>query len=154
MKFTPSSTARLNTALAFSGSSGSPQTPFPVRRIAPNPKRFTLKPSSAKVPVLGLSSDISTRPFRSVAFYSLTQLFPSVATLLPVRGAKAEDAVVLGDRVAAAVTVAREDPEGAIWGLDDIAEPAIFTLQELFTFCYGAVRIESETPETLAAQPR
>src|SRR4029077_13587425 len=41
MKFTPSSTARRKTFLAFSRSGGQPQIPSPVRRIAPKPSRLT-----------------------------------------------------------------------------------------------------------------
>src|ERR1700723_53557 len=41
MKLTPSSTARFRTSRASSGSLGSPQIPFPVRRMAPKPRRFT-----------------------------------------------------------------------------------------------------------------
>src|SRR3954453_8454650 len=48
---TPSSTARRRTACAVSTSSGRPQMPGPVRRIAPKPRRFTSSsPAIAKVP--------------------------------------------------------------------------------------------------------
>src|SRR5579875_1132405 len=43
MKLTPSSTARRRVALACSRSGGSPQTPWPVIRMAPNPRRFTVR---------------------------------------------------------------------------------------------------------------
>src|SRR4051812_26122414 len=53
MRLTPSSIARRSTCLATSRSGGSPQTPFPVMRIAPKPSRRTDGPSSpmVKVPV-------------------------------------------------------------------------------------------------------
>ena len=41
MRFMPISIARLSKALASAGSSGSPQNPGPVMRIAPKPIRFT-----------------------------------------------------------------------------------------------------------------
>src|SRR5579859_813932 len=41
MRFTPSSTARLRTRRASAGSLGSPQTPGPVMRMAPKPRRWT-----------------------------------------------------------------------------------------------------------------
>src|SRR3954454_14827857 len=51
MWLTPSSTARRRTACAFSTSSGRPQMPGPVRRIAPKPRRLTSSsPAIAKVP--------------------------------------------------------------------------------------------------------
>src|SRR3954447_13854838 len=51
MWLTPSSSARRSTAYAFSTSSGRPQMPEPVRRIAPNPRRLTSSsPAIAKVP--------------------------------------------------------------------------------------------------------
>ncbi len=43
MKLTPSSTARRSTACASSRSGGSPQIPRPVIRIAPNPRRLTVR---------------------------------------------------------------------------------------------------------------
>src|SRR3954453_10322744 len=51
MKFTPSSTARCSTRLHSSGSSGSPQTPSPVSRMAPKPSRWTVSsPPMSKLP--------------------------------------------------------------------------------------------------------
>src|SRR5487761_1238727 len=51
MKLTPSSTARRSVALAFSRSGGSPQMPWPVIRIAPNPSRLTvMSPPTSMVP--------------------------------------------------------------------------------------------------------
>src|SRR3954454_177980 len=51
MWLTPSSTARCRTAWARSTSSGRPQMPGPVRRIAPKPRRFTSSsPAIANVP--------------------------------------------------------------------------------------------------------
>src|SRR5918992_379531 len=50
IKFMPNSTALLSTDLASSGSSGSPQIPGPVMRIAPKPRRFTLRSPRASVP--------------------------------------------------------------------------------------------------------
>src|SRR5689334_3316126 len=49
-----SSIARRNTRLHSSGSRGSPQTPSPVSRIAPKPRRLTLSsPPMSKVPDVG-----------------------------------------------------------------------------------------------------
>src|SRR5215471_18918044 len=42
MRVMPSSTARISTRLAPGRSSGSPHTPGPHRRMAPNPRRFTV----------------------------------------------------------------------------------------------------------------
>src|SRR6202011_1670977 len=41
MKLIPSSTARRRTEIASARSTGGPQTPLPVRRMEPNPKRVT-----------------------------------------------------------------------------------------------------------------
>src|SRR5262249_18515983 len=47
----PSSTARINTRLAPGRSSGSPHTPGPHRRMAPNPRRFTVvSPPRVRLP--------------------------------------------------------------------------------------------------------
>src|ERR1044071_2438605 len=43
IKFTPSSTTRLRSFSAFCRSAGQPQMPWPVTRIAPKPRRFTVK---------------------------------------------------------------------------------------------------------------
>src|SRR5580700_1685439 len=43
MKLTPSSTTRRSVAMACSRLDGSPQTPEPVIRIAPNPSLFTVR---------------------------------------------------------------------------------------------------------------
>ncbi len=53
IRLIPSSTARCSTRLASSRSGGSPQMPFPVMRMAPNPRRRTVGPSwpMVKVPV-------------------------------------------------------------------------------------------------------
>src|SRR5258706_302902 len=45
----PSSTTRRSTVRARAGSSGSPQTSLPGRRIAPKPRRFTFKSPSVIV---------------------------------------------------------------------------------------------------------
>src|SRR3954449_12674465 len=51
MWLTPSSTARRSTACAVSTSSGRPQIPGPVRRMAPKPRRLTSRsPAIVKVP--------------------------------------------------------------------------------------------------------
>src|ERR1700736_4598066 len=54
MKFTSSSTARFRTRFASSTSLGSPQIPFPVSRIAPNPRRFT----SRSPPILNVFAGV------------------------------------------------------------------------------------------------
>src|SRR5487761_770308 len=43
IKVTPRRTARCNTRTAVATSGGSPQTPRPVTRIAPKPRRLTLR---------------------------------------------------------------------------------------------------------------
>src|ERR1700755_710776 len=51
MKFTPSSAARRRTAIASVRLLGGPQTPSPVRRIAPKPRRCTeTSPPSETLP--------------------------------------------------------------------------------------------------------
>src|SRR5450755_2591140 len=51
MKLTPSSTARRSAFLALPASGGSPQTPSPVIRMAPNPSRLTVRsPPTSIVP--------------------------------------------------------------------------------------------------------
>src|ERR1700674_4684522 len=52
MKLTPNSTARRRTAIAVARSFGGPQTPSPVRRMAPKPRRLTVSsPPRAIVPL-------------------------------------------------------------------------------------------------------
>ena len=51
MKLTPSSTTRRSVAMAWSRLGGSPQMPLPVIRIAPNPRRLTVRsPPMSMVP--------------------------------------------------------------------------------------------------------
>src|SRR5271156_4331749 len=51
MKLTPSSTTRRSVAMACSRLGGSPQTPGPVIRIAPKPRRLTVRsPPTSMVP--------------------------------------------------------------------------------------------------------
>src|SRR5580704_1514361 len=51
MKLTPSSTTRRSVAMAWSRLGGSPQMPRPVIRIAPNPRRLTVRsPPTSMVP--------------------------------------------------------------------------------------------------------
>src|SRR4029453_7012520 len=51
MKLTPSSIARRNTAFASSRSAGGPQMPSPVIRMAPKPRRLTVRsPPTSIVP--------------------------------------------------------------------------------------------------------
>src|SRR4051794_8016303 len=62
MKFTPSSTARRRTRTASSRSAGGPHTPLPVRRIAPKPRRLTVRsPPSLNVPDAAATVDALTR---------------------------------------------------------------------------------------------
>src|SRR5919107_308831 len=62
MWLTPSSTARRSTAWAVPTSSGRPQIPGPVRRIAPKPRRQTSSsPAIANVPeavAVGMAADV------------------------------------------------------------------------------------------------
>src|SRR3954471_16996163 len=154
MKFTPSSTARLSTALASSGSSGSPQNPFPVSRIAPKPMRFTVRPSRAKVPALDTFSGISKHALSIGCVLQLNAFFPSMAGRLPVRWTEAKDAVVVRHGATATIAVARKNPEGPVGCLGDVAETTSFAPQQFLSFDYGTVRIENKTPEALAAGPR
>src|SRR5690242_12141635 len=56
MKLTPSSTARRSAAWACSRSGGGPQMPCPVIRIAPKPRRFTVRsPPMSIVPAADAS---------------------------------------------------------------------------------------------------
>src|SRR3954453_18501715 len=66
MWLTPSSPARRRTACAVSTSSGRPQMPGPVRRIAPKPRRLTsISPAIAKVPeavAVGMARGLPSEP--------------------------------------------------------------------------------------------
>src|SRR5690242_15689160 len=82
MNVTSSATARRSASLALSRSGGSPQTPGPVIRIAPNPSRFTVRspptsifPAAAAVSLAFMSAPSWTsacRPFVHVDFVSPT----------------------------------------------------------------------------------
>src|SRR5690348_11638162 len=63
MKLTPSSTARRKTLSAFSRSGGQPQIPSPVRRIAPNPSRLTVR----SPPMLKLELSLADAAAKNVA---------------------------------------------------------------------------------------
>ena len=52
MKFTPSSTTRRRVCRAALRSAGGPQTPLPVMRMAPYPRRLTVQSPSWIVPAL------------------------------------------------------------------------------------------------------
>src|SRR5215218_10162948 len=61
MKLTPSSTARRSTRMHSSWSSGGPQTPFPVIRMAPKPSRLTVtSPPRVKVPDAWSADEVVT----------------------------------------------------------------------------------------------
>src|SRR5947209_7174870 len=68
MKVTPSSTARRSTAIATARSGGAPQMPVPVTRMAPNPRRLTVRsPPTSMVPataalVSGMPKGYPARP--------------------------------------------------------------------------------------------
>src|SRR5215217_2838449 len=80
----PSSSVRRSTLKAACGSSGSPQTPGPHRRIAPKPRRLTARsPPTWNVPAAeafgrGLVSDI-LRSFHSVVCFSVGLLLAGLA---------------------------------------------------------------------------
>src|SRR5918998_2095441 len=78
----------------------------------------------------------------------------SVTTPSTSRGPEADYAVVVGDGVAAAVAVAREDPQGAVGGLDDVPEATRLVLQELLLAHDCAALIQVEPVEPLATQGR
>ncbi len=74
IRFTPSSMARLRTARAPSGSAGSPQTPLPVIRFAPKPRRFTVRsPPTAKVSMAAPLCPVP-RSIKARSLYCLTIL--------------------------------------------------------------------------------
>src|SRR5438552_5716920 len=59
IKFTPSSTARLRTFSALARSGGQPQMPSPVSRIAPNPRRLTVRsPPNLQVGFVATLGDV------------------------------------------------------------------------------------------------
>src|ERR1700712_2358391 len=61
MKLTPSSTARRRTRIHSSRSAGGPQTPGPVIRMAPNPRRLTVRsPPKVNVPDACATEDVLT----------------------------------------------------------------------------------------------
>jgi hypothetical protein len=61
MKLTPSSTARRNTAFASSRSAGWPQIPSPVIRMAPKPRRLTVRsPPTSIVPAIAACTDFTS----------------------------------------------------------------------------------------------
>src|SRR5271170_5121175 len=63
MKLTPSSAARRSTRTASSRSAGGPQTPLPVKRIAPYPRRLTVRsPPRVKVPDAWAGAWVVTSP--------------------------------------------------------------------------------------------
>src|SRR5262245_47123258 len=58
MKLIPSSIVRRNTAFASAGSAGCPQIPAPVIRMAPNPRRLTVRsPPTSIVPAIAACTD-------------------------------------------------------------------------------------------------
>src|SRR5215207_2558775 len=93
MRLMPSSIARLSTALASSGSSGSPQMPSPVIRMAPKPMRITLR----SPPRLNVPADAAF----GLVSWSVMWLFLSCSFLLRISNPgslshelRAEDLVV------------------------------------------------------------
>src|SRR5438270_13881594 len=72
----PSSTALRKTAMASSWSSGGPQMPAPVMRMAPKPSRRTGRSPSSMVPAV-----VSSRAMVvvMVPFYPPTSAYPSLA---------------------------------------------------------------------------
>src|SRR4028118_1462477 len=156
MRLTPSSTARLSTALDSSGSSGSPHIPSPVIRIAPNPRRFTGRsPPSSKVSVLILS-DISG-PFGSCILPiddSTTAALRATLVSLAARWAEAEDAVSVGDRVATTVAVVGEDPQRTIRSLLYVPQTPGLAPQELLALYHVAPLVKVKAEEALSAQAR
>src|SRR6267142_3596758 len=73
IKFTPSSTVRLRTFRAFSRSGGQPQMPSPVTRIAPKPRRLTVKsPPKLNVGFVAMFDDVAV-------------LAPKITSDLPAR---------------------------------------------------------------------
>src|SRR6266536_5860085 len=76
MKLMPSSTTRRSVAMAWSRLGGSPQTPGPVIRMAPNPSRLTVRsPPTSMVPAAAAVGCASTRYLLLVTL-SLSRLSP------------------------------------------------------------------------------
>src|ERR671916_769351 len=78
----------------------------------------------------------------------------SVTTPSTSHGPEADYTIIIGDGVAAAVAVAREDPQGAVGGLDDVPEATRLVLQELLLAHDCAALIQVEPVEPLATQGR
>src|SRR6266851_5009274 len=80
MKLTPSSTTRRSVAMAWSRLGGSPQMPGPVIRMAPNPRRLTVRsPPTSMVPAAAAVGCAFTR-------YLLLVLTVSLSCPPPARG--------------------------------------------------------------------
>src|SRR3954468_9227675 len=86
MWLTPSSTARRSTACAVSTSSGRPQMPGPVRRMAPKPRRLTsISPAIAKVPeavAVGMARGLPSEDRQVALELPRADLHPVVLPLL------------------------------------------------------------------------
>src|SRR5262249_6765271 len=88
MKLTPSSMARLSTALAWSRSAGSPQIPGPVRRMAPNPSRLTVRsPPMSIVPASAAEGVVTGPSWRQNLRKPLEQAFFEDGSRLGQEGA-------------------------------------------------------------------
>src|SRR5712692_10806782 len=78
MKLIPNSTARHKTRMAPARSAGSPQIPFPVIRIAPQPNRVTRRSfpimNSPALPASSCPCCVSGLLFRILFFPSTTKL--------------------------------------------------------------------------------
>src|SRR3954454_18643962 len=83
IKFTPSSTARLRTFSAFCRSAGQPQIPSPVTRIAPKPRRLTVKsPPKLNVGFVAIFDDVAASPPRIISDLPARSAAP-LAMLIP-----------------------------------------------------------------------
>src|SRR4051812_18530337 len=75
MKLTPSSTARRRTRLASSRSLGSPRMYSPVIRIAPNPRRLTVKSPPTSIVPAAAAGDVLTSGSSASLSHSLRRTY-------------------------------------------------------------------------------
>src|SRR5215208_5214454 len=115
-------------------------------RANPSPRRYDPSSERRRRTVAPLFSGFS-RGARAM------DSMPLIVTL-SARWREAQDAVVAGDRGAASVAVVRQDPQGAVGCLDNVAEPSGFALQERLPFGDVVSFVQPEPPEALAPQAR
>src|SRR3954447_4785797 len=106
MRLTPKSTVRLSTFFAFSRSGGHPQIPSPVRRIAPNPSRLTVRSPpifQVELALAGEAFNIAANPpvKRAAAPAALTRTKTRRETVSdPCASAAEKESLILDGRTA------------------------------------------------------